>query len=287
MVLNTPIHPQELALPIYNQIVPIYGFTEERGYSAGTAVIIAPGIAITASHVLQGLLENFGYKLREKDIQYNMFLTECHSMATWYVYSTTTWVGTDISVLLITPRNEPAEKKIIKPLQITVDPPEVDELVTAIGYPQTKIDVLKHNHTETNIKIAIEPTISHGPVIEIHRSKRDSVVLRFPCFSVEAQYTSGMSGGAVFNENRELCGLVCSGGDGELSHYSHVTSIWPMSIIPVTIQDNFPEHSNLSLGTTYKILDLAKTGYITMNGYDRISFFKHENGTDGVSRTHK
>jgi hypothetical protein len=277
---------EEFLHPISNHVVPIYAFSGQEAYAAGTAVIIAPGLSVTASHVLQGLLEHFANNKLQDNIELDIYLTQFNTGATWYVSRAGTWVGTDISVLSLVPRNEIAAEIEVSPLQITVDPPNIGDAVIAYGYPKTEFNVPRNDSEQTELNFTITPTLSEGSVTEIHSSMRDSVNLRFPCFAVNAEYSSGMSGGAVFNQDRELCGLVCSGGNGELINYSHATSIWPMSIIPVTMPSGIPSHESVVSGDTYKMLDLARHGYINMNGHDRIEFFKHDNGSDGVRRFH-
>jgi len=278
---------EEFLHPISSYVMPIYAFSGHKSYAAGTAVIIAPCLAVTANHVLQGLLEHFGYNQLNNNIELDIYLTQFNTGATWYVCNTSTWVGTDITVLSLVPRNKIAEEIEFNPLQITVDPPNIGDMVCAYGYPNTELNIHRNDSEQTHLKFTISPTLSEGSVIEIHRSMRDSVNLRFPCFAVNAEYSSGMSGGAVFNQDRDLCGLVCSGGEGELINYSHAVSIWPMSIIPVTIPSNIPSQCSVVLGAKYKMLDLAKQGYINMPGHNRIKFFTHENGSSGVRRLHK
>jgi hypothetical protein len=278
---------EEFLHPISSYVVPLYAFSEQESYVAGTAVIIAPGIALTASHVIQSLLEYFCNNQLKSNIELDIYLTQFNTGATWYICNTATWIGTDISVLSLVPRNLIAEKIKITPLNITVDPPNKGDTVIAYGYPKTKLNIPRNDSEQTELKFVISPTLSEGSVTEINSSMRDSMNLRFPCFAVNAEYSPGMSGGAVFNQDRELCGLVCSGGKGDLINYSHATSIWPMSIIPVIIPSNIPPHDSVVSGATYKILDLAKLGYINLSGHDRIEFFIHHNGSNGVRRLHK
>ena len=56
-----------------------------------------------------------------------------------------------------------------------------------------------------------------------------------------------------------------------------------MSIIPVTIPNHIPSHDSVVSGGKYKILDLAKQGYIIMNGHERIEFFKHDRSEEHTS----
>ena len=286
MSLIRPTTIEEFLHPISTHIAPLYGFTGQRAFVGGTATIIAPGLAVTASHVMDAITAHFGYTRNSKNIELDIYVTQLNTGACWYACHQSSWVGTDITILSLQARNEVAQKAPVNRLPMTVDPPPPRATATALGYPSTELAIRRNDGDLLKMSFSITPTISEGTVIEIHRSLRDTVNLRFPCFSVAAQFTAGMSGGAVFNQSRELCGLVCSGGEGELADFSHATSIWPMSLIPVTIPEGIPPHAGVVPGNKYKLLDLARLGFVALSGHERIELFKHDNGSDGVRRHH-
>ena len=47
-----------------------------------------------------------------------------------------------------------------------------------------------------------------GRVAEVFCEGRDTVLRNYPCFSIDARFDGGMSGGPVFSETGELSGLV-------------------------------------------------------------------------------
>lgn len=286
MSLIRPTTIEEFLHPISSHIAPLCAFIDQRAYVGGTAVIVAPGIAVTANHVIQGITDSFGFKRSTANIELDMYIVQFNTGACWYVSNTSAWVGTDIAVLSLRPRNEKARNLVMNRLSMTVDPPPIDTTVTAIGYPRTELNIPRNDSDITEMRFSITPTVSEGKVLEIHNSFRDSANLRFPCFAVNTEFRSGMSGGAVFNEQRELCGLVCYGGEGELKDNSYAVSIWPMTIIPAIIPKEAPSHECVLPGKTFKLLELARLDYIMLKGYERIEFFKHENGSDGVRRRH-
>lgn len=63
------------------------------------------------------------------------------------------------------------------------------------------------------MKYQLKPSTSIGIVTDVFPEKRDSSLLSFPSYDVEAHFIGGMSGGPIFNEAGELCGLICSGYD--------------------------------------------------------------------------
>jgi len=284
---HRPITAAEFSHPISAHIAPIFSFEDEHGYVAGTAVLIAPGLALTARHVIESLFAHFNRDAwKGHNTQFDISIAQANLGAYWHVVNTYAWIGSDIAVLALRPGNDVALGTQINRLPMTVDPPVVGSEVTALGYPHTEIVLERHNITSVNIALSVTPTVSVGKVLEVHASLRDSTLLSFPCFSADATFFQGMSGGAVFNEQRELCGLVCAGGEGELSDRSHGVSIWPSMIIPLTLPPDVPVVPGIELGRSYKIHDLAKVGLLNFRGYERIEFFKHENGSDGVRRRH-
>ena len=286
MALIRPITYTEFVHPISRHIAPIYAFAGQHAVVGGTAVIVAPGLAVTASHVVDEIKTQFGYDKSSRNIKLDVYVSQLNTGASWHVCRYSSWIGTDITVLSLKARNDEARSASVERLAMTVDPPIVGTKVTALGYPGTGLTIPRNDLDVLELDFSITPTVSEGEVIEVHRSLRDSANLRFPCFAVNAEFTAGMSGGAVFNQSKELCGLVCSGGEGELKDYSYSTSVWPMAIIPVTLPDDIPPHAGITVGETYKLLDLARLGYVSFHGHERIEFFKHENGSDGVRRHH-
>jgi hypothetical protein len=284
MALIRPTTYAEFIHPISTYIAPLCGFAGKRAFVGGTAVIVAPGLAIAASHVLDEIRAQFGFDRSSKNIELDIYVNQLNTGACWYVCHASSWVGTDITVLSLKPRNDNARSASVGRLPVTVDPPTVGTNVTALGYPGTGLTIPQNDRDVLKMNFSITPTVSEGEVVEVHRSFRDSANLRFPCFAVNAGFTAGMSGGAVFNASKELCGLVCSGGEGEFKNYSHSVSSWPLAIIPVTLADDIPSYAGVTAGMQYRMLDLARVGYIRLNGHERIEFFKHENGSDGVRR---
>lgn len=269
------------------QVVPVFAFSGCQSVVAGTAILIAPGIAITAQHVIEEIYEQFNVDNASENTNLDLYVFQIVTGACWYVCSVSHWVGTDIAVLSIRPRNEEASNSTVHRLKLTVDPPSIGDTVTAIGYPKSSLDIPRNDSELLHLNLTLLPTVSEGCVLDVHSSYRDSANVRFPSFSVETEYVGGMSGGPVFNENAQICGLVCAGGKGELADYSVATSVWPVCIISALVPEGVPKHEGVVSGSSYKILELARHGYIDLIGHERIEFFTYENGSLGVRRRHR
>jgi hypothetical protein len=291
MKVYRPTTKEEFLHPIMSQILPLIAFQGNKGIVAGTAVLVGQSLAITAQHVMKFIYDQFNIEpSNDKKIVLDIYLLQCGRGCIWYVSQQSWWIGTDIALLRLHPRNEEAKKSITKCLPISIDPPVKDSEITALGYPASTMSIQRNDLEATEIKLNLTPTVAIGRVIEIYRSKRDLSMLRFPCFTVDARFTSGMSGGAVFNEKRELCGLVCSGLDEDENKveegycYSNAVSIWPSMIIKIKFASNEYLPLGIESEKQYTLLDLARLGILDVRGHERIEFFKHENGSDGVRR---
>lgn len=275
---------------IMDQVMPLIAFEGRNGIVAGTCVLIAPYLALTARHVVEAIHSHFGRDAwKDKNVNLDVYPIQFNTGRIWYVSQVFAWVGTDIAFLRLQPRSEQAKSPAQEFLKITVDPPAIDSEITALGYPKTEIAVERNDHEVTALKLNIGPTISTGNVTEIHRSLRDKSMLNFPAFSVNARFPAGMSGGAVFNDKKELCGLVCSGLEdhhGANEDYSNAVSIWPSMLIKMKFNSGDYLPDRLEPDRQYFALELAQRGYIKVLGHERIEFFKHENGSDGVRRKH-
>jgi hypothetical protein len=88
-----------------------------------------------------------------------------------------------------------------------------------------------------------------------------------------------MSGGPVFNDAGEMCGLVCSGiapFDSEEGHTSYVTTLWPS--LGTVIELNRLGHP---AGEAYPAIELARGTYMVVRNWERVTV---EIGDDGSSR---
>jgi hypothetical protein len=57
--------------------------------------------------------------------------------------------------------------------------------------------------------------INYGQVLEIFPEGRDSVILPFPCFRSDIPIYGANSGGPVFNEAGQVCGVNCTSYEGQ------------------------------------------------------------------------
>jgi hypothetical protein len=150
---------------------------------------------------------------------------------------------------------------------LNVLPPVVGSRIVGFGYHSSKISLGVETPEQITVEWFDSPATTVGEVIEIHHKQRDSSMLPFPCFQTNARFEHGMSGGPVFNESGELCGLICSGFPPDDNTYtSYAVSIWPA----LGTELDLPYEGFLR-GAKYSCLELARRNIITANGWERVN----------------
>jgi hypothetical protein len=225
--------------------VSIFGFNKDRKFIVpGTAIRIAPRLALTARHVTSYVFQQLG--LRENELwprqQQKTFegmevrvaeqnlggQADDSTTPWWFVEGSFPSKITDISILLITPGNEAARTAELRGrfFRWSLEPPREQQRLWAYGYLE---DENKRHVTYDDAKMnfLVSYDASTAPVrVErvFEKGKREQprdVPALFhdpaaidtggmPCFEVEGNLEPSMSGGPVFNGD-QLFGIVSTG----------------------------------------------------------------------------
>jgi hypothetical protein len=182
----------------------------------GSGVMIGPGIAVVATHVLDE------FRARNADPVLMTFLAE--GTRAWLPRESSTVSGSsafdehrrvvsDVSLLSCTLNSDAfAEYPLmLAPIQISL--PLIGERLWAFGY--------RHEGLDRDAAL-ITPLVSSGLVSAVFPQGRGERMAS-PCIEVEMDTKGGMSGGPVVNANGDLVGIVSSSFDGGPSY---VTLIW-------------------------------------------------------------
>jgi hypothetical protein len=245
---------------------------------AGSAVLIAPHLAITAKHTFDDYFRRFG--LRPGDpITFRLGVrhyTE-RSATIMPVEALTACALTDIVFLKLGGLPDPPPFSAWPLPMLDLLPPPVGSKIFAVGYHSAR--VVRAQTPHPSVHTILESAISRGRVVQVHEHYRDSTMLSFPCFETDARFDGGMSGGPVFNEDGRLCGLIASclpplpGTDDP--HVSHVTTLWPM--VATTIP--FGRVGSSAMAT---VLDLMREGTIVARGIERLEIVDMTEGNISV-----
>ena len=273
--LNSPITEFALALA---------GLKENSWYASGTAIVIAPYLAITAKHNIEDYWKLAEYQqLRETEpgdsiVERASFalvacqiLDEGKSGVLWNI--TRLWLSpfSDIAFLRLTPSSERAANHKWRIPKMNLLPPDIGSRIVGFGYTESSVDIIE-TQNGIEVKWKDSPITTVGEVIEIHELRRERGTLKFPCFRTNARFGHGMSGGPVFNLSGELCGIISLGLEPSENHpeyISYAASLWPSMGTEIDM-----EREGITQGGSYPVLELAMQGYINAKGWERITIVK-------------
>jgi S1-C subfamily serine protease len=233
----------------------------------GSAILIRQNILLTAKHVIDDYWEKLqggpigsgGHGefacMALQGLQDGRFVQ--HSVGKVFNVP-----STDIALLLVDGPSLNTAGQPLPGVAMTMLPPPVGSGVRAFGYHDCSAKV-----DGDTVTIGSQGSTSTGTVIELHHERRDGQ-LCWPCFRVDARFDGGMSGGPVFNEKGELCGLVCKSMPPyppDEEHVSYVTMLWPMLATMLDVP-----RIGSPLGR-YAAIELARSGAIVARQWERVS----------------
>ncbi len=179
----------------------------DDGYEPiGTAVLVAPGVALTAKHLFterEGLLE-------AKLAGVTCVGAQPGGLQLWAVRQITYVDASDIALLELDFQSRDQPEPVFSLAHLTTRGVNIGEPLYAVGLIAADPFVpMSELVTLTSTFLA-----SHGPVTEWFLPYRDTVMLPGPCFSVASQTFGSMSGGPVFDADGFLVGLISTGYEG-------------------------------------------------------------------------
>ena len=215
--------------PVWDIASPFVARMGDDVFVLGSSAIIAPGIAITATHVFEEYQSRFAPKQSLRgtlDVAYQLQLISARQGGYWDVAEVYGNKLTDIVFLKIQPGNDMAKKMPVRKTRLSPLPPKISSQVTAFGFPRSKV----LSNTDVHADLDLSPIESTGSVTDVYQIRRESALVTFPSFQVNTPYPGGMSGGPVFNDKMEICGVVSVGSnfqDESEDPLSYAASLWP------------------------------------------------------------
>lgn len=239
--------------------------------ASGSCVRIAPGLYLTAAHVMQDFLSNFGDT--NKHGNFTVWLVHLHKgplMEIWALDKFWLPGNTDIAVLHAIPYTEETTKLPgVNTVGIDLEPPAIGSRVFAFGFHSTKGQVSFNDKGRMKLGIWGEPAVAVGEIRDIHPQRRDASLLNFPCFQINARFDGGMSGGPIFSDKGNLCGIVVTNyalHEKDEESISYGATLWPIMAAPlnIDIRTGLPCEN-------YCLIELAKQGVIGVENLSAIS----------------
>lgn len=255
--------------PITEHAVSLLAWNRDTFDPMGSGVIITPELVLTARHVFDDYWKNLDGRVPANGAhaEFACAVLQEHRTAGVIVRHeiAKVWSApwTDLALLLLRERACNFEGKPLPALAMTMLPPAVGSQVAAFGYPRSTT-----TEFEDSVLVSRKGVTSVGRVVELHLERRDRSLLPWPCFRIDAHIDGGMSGGPVFNDKGELCGLMCTsfGQSGQHEgHLSYVTLLWPM--LGLTL--DFPRVGYPA--GKYAAIELARANMIHARHWDHVS----------------
>lgn len=190
-------------------------------YVEGSAVVVAPGVALCATHVIRPRLQELIAGTTGAMCQG----LASHGVLLWHIRKVTEVPSTDITILGLELASAFPPENLFLQAMLTTRTPKIGEELLICGFRASApaFPVKAGEPIETTGEVRI----SRGPVTNRFPHGRDSSMVPWPVIEVACPVRGGMSGGPVFDESGHLIGLVCSSLDiSEDEGVTYVSLLW-------------------------------------------------------------
>ena len=209
----------------------------------GSAVIVAPGVALCATHTVQESIP----KLRSGALELAAMGISARGVQIWKVLELLTIQRTDLCIL--TMRLESQRPPKLFQAMITTRMPALGEKLVFGGFRASREEFKRDAPMTVEIEGAMR--LGSGVVRQVFPQGKDRLLVPWPSIELDAPLFGGMSGGPVFDSRGSLIGLGSRSmemGIGEEPSPMIVALLWP------ALGHRFPLPANPPLSTT--LLDL-------------------------------
>lgn len=254
--------PQDVAL----KLCLVVGFRGDQHHAEGSGIVISDGLVLTARHVLEAIHQ----KLCLTPIRFGMNpMDYCIRVVTigdnrvWVVRGWTLCPFSDLAVLHINPIAGSEDMPRFGRLLMNFELPVAGQAVTVWGLANQRIRV----NEDGSVDAGGNPFKSVGLVTDVHPFGRDGFLMTWPVAAAEAHLKGSMSGGPVFNEQGQLCGVATLGhetADENQNPLMYYSLLWPL--LPLHL--SFPRE-DLPRETTYSFRNLIENQFVAAVGWDQ------------------
>lgn len=204
-------------------VLSLHFLWEDRHSAEASAVMVAPGVALTAAHVFNDRLKG----LMAGEIVVHAAGLKSGGVQLWAINQITIVQSSDLAILTTELRSHD-EAVEVKQAQITTRLPQAGEQMTIAGFRASQNE-FEGGRSRANYAGAM--LVASGEIVEVHPLGRDRCLLPWPVVMLDSAAFGGMSGGPAFDEAGKLVGLVSvslSSEEGAAGGSpTYVSLIWP------------------------------------------------------------
>ena len=234
-------------------------------FASGSAVLVAPHLALTARHVTDDFAERYiGIAARSNDRAPYAIIARCFSAGVWrifHVLQTFNAAEIDLTALYVSLAPDEAPGFVWPRMTLDLLPPHRGSRVTSWGYvtPYANFEDVKRGVIHWHTALAR----STGTVSDIFPRRRDRAIVNYPAFHFDARVDASMSGGPIFDETGRLVGIntrsLPAQAEGE-SHTSTAALLWPVPALPFAVRgEAYPDSTAVQC-----IEDLHRLGFLQL-----------------------
>ena len=194
------------------------------GHHRGSAFLVAPGVAITAHHVIQDYEDNEG--LLRADAELVAFGQQGGLGLTWIVRSIVRPEAGDVALLLMDLHTELPEDFSLYVFELGARLPRLGERGTVAGIRSNLpggVNTLDDQRRHLG-KLEAATIASSGKVIELYPQGRP--MIDTPCYSLAATAIGCMSGGPVFDARGLAIGMISTSMSIDGDYVSTASLLW-------------------------------------------------------------
>lgn len=183
-------------------MIVLLTYIGEPPIAIGTAVGIAPGLAVTATHVVEGDLA----KLLDGDASILCAAPRDSGLELWSVRKVMGTDTDDTAYLGLELASEVSDGWKMRTLPVTTRTPRIGERLHVAGFRLAASQAQDgHLTLEGDLYMAV------GEVSAVHHPMRDRHLMPYPAIEIACGSLGAMSGGAVLDESGHLMGVISRG----------------------------------------------------------------------------
>lgn len=188
----------------------------------GSGVLVAPGIALCAKHVIAPNLN----KMMKSELGTIAVTSSKSGVQIWRISKVTLIDHSDLAIIGLTYASDLPDENLFNVAAISTRFPKIGENLLIAGFRASdyNFNIALDNNNGKIMNYSGNVLCSNGMVTNRFPTGRDLSMLPWPTLEIECPSFGGMSGGPVFDSRGMLVGLLSSSYD---EGPSYVSLLWP------------------------------------------------------------